>query len=223
MNKREFATLIDALRFNTRILNKKLGEQELIFNSILELQETIDGQLSTLEEELEKRNLLDEDECIELNDESKRELRVGDYISRPDTNGSCSLFQILETEDKQFYKLDVGKTVIVGEKYNSIDELIDSLVNEDNKQYYDDLYFYYIKDIPEHIVEGRYLIYDEASGEGDYEVIVNYNEDEGVYEILGAGGDTYFYEDTFDCLEELELKLRRDYSLIKSLRYSVQW
>ena len=223
MNKREFATLIDALRFNTRILNEKLGEQELIFNSLFELQETIDSQLSTLEEELEKRNLLDEDEHIELDDESERELRVGDYISRPDTNGNYSLFQILETEDKQFYKLDVGKTVIVGEKYDSINELIDSLVNEDKKQYYDDLYFYYIKDIPEHIAEGRYLIYDEASGEGDYEVIVNYNEDEGVYEILGAGGDTYFYEETFDCLEELELKLRRDYGLIKSLRYSVQW
>ena len=99
MIKREFATLIDALRFNTRILNEKLGEQELIFNSLFELQETIDSQLSTLEEELEKRNLLDEDEHIELDDESERELRVGDYISRPDTNGNYSLLQILETED----------------------------------------------------------------------------------------------------------------------------
>ena len=54
MIKREFATLIDALRFNARILNEKLGEQELIFNSLLELQETIDGQLETLEEELAK-------------------------------------------------------------------------------------------------------------------------------------------------------------------------
>ena len=96
MSKREFATLIDALRFNTIILNEKLVEQELIFNSILELRETIDGQLETLEEELEKRNLLDEDEYIELDDEDVSELLVGDYISRPDTNGNYSLFQILE-------------------------------------------------------------------------------------------------------------------------------
>ena len=223
MDKREFATLIDALRFNARILKEKLGEQELIFNSLLELQETIDSQLETLEEELEKRNLLDEDEYIELDDEDVSELLVGDYISRPDTNGNYSLFQILETEDKQFYKLDVGKNMIVGDKYNSIDKLIDSLVNEDEKQYYDDLYFYYIKDTPEHIVEGRYLVYDKASEEGDYEVIVSHNEDEGVYEILWAGGDAYFYEETFDSLDALELKLRRDYGLIKSLRYTVQW
>ena len=81
MSKREIATLVDALRLNTRILNEKLREQELIFNSILELRETIECQLSTLEEELEKRNLLDEDEYVELNDESIGELQAGDYIS----------------------------------------------------------------------------------------------------------------------------------------------
>ena len=30
MSKREIATLVDALRLNTRILNEKLREQELI-------------------------------------------------------------------------------------------------------------------------------------------------------------------------------------------------
>ena len=217
MNKKELTTLVDAMRFNANILNEKLGEQENLLGELLELQETLAVQLECLEQELEYINIIDKDKELDEDEEYEDELRVGDYISIPNLKGDYDLFQILETESKQFFKLQVDTPRIAGDKYDSIDELIESLVDEEKERYYDDLYFYYVKDNPKHIKEGRYLIYD-AKMDGSFEVVVNYNEDENVYEILCAGGDDYFYEETFDSLDALELKLRRDYGLIRSLR-----
>ena len=217
MNKKELTTLVDAMRFNANILNEKLGEQENLLGELLELQETLAVQLGCLERELEYINIIDKDKKLDEDEEYEDELRVGDYISIPNLKGDYDLFQILETESKQFFKLQVDTPRIAGDKYDSIDELIESLVDEEKERYYDDLYFYYVKDNPKHIKEGRYLIYD-AKMDGSFEVVVNYNEDENVYEILCAGGDDYFYEETFDSLDALELKLRRDYGLIRSLR-----
>lgn len=218
MSKEELTTLISALRFNANILNEKLGEQENILGELLELQETIAVQLNTLEEEMENIDIIDNDKKLD-DEEDITHLRAGDYVSLPNSKARYNLFQILETEDKQFFKLDVGKSMIVGDKYNSIDKLIDSLVNENEGIDYDDLYFYYTdKDNPEHIGEGKYLLFDNE--DEDYEVIVNYNKDEDFYEVLCAGWDTPFYTKCFDSLDELELQLRKDYSLIKSLRYS---
>ena len=222
MNKKELTTLVDAMRFNANILNEKLGEQENLLGELLELQETLAVQLGCLERELEHINIIDKDKKLDEDEEDEDELRVGDYISRFNSKGDYDLFQILETGDKQFFKLQVDTSRIVGGKYDSIDELIESLVDEEKERYYDDLYFYYINTDTEYIKEGRYLIYNSKRNEG-YEIVINYNEDENVYEILCASGDNYFYEETFDSLDALELKLRRDYGLIRSLRYTIQW
>ena len=217
MNKKELTTLVCAMRFNANILNEKLGEQESLLGELLELQETLDAQLGCLERELEYINIIDKDKKLDEDEEYEDELRVGDYISIPNLKGDYDLFQILETEDKQFFKLQVDTSKIIGDKYDNIDELIESLVDEEKEVDYGDMCYYYIKDNPEYIKEGRYLIYDAKMG-GSFVVVVNYNENKNVYEILCESGDDYFYEETFDSLDALELKLRRDYGLIRSLR-----
>ena len=217
MSKREFATLIDALRFNTRILNEKLGEQELIFNSLLELQETIDGQLETLEEELEKRNLLDEDEYIELDDESIGELQSGDYISESN---------IEEKYSKGDYVL--SKIVKCGNKYtrlfikgNTVDDKLYATIDDLKADLHDSAYFYYIDDNFDSFGVGNYMIYDPED-EVDYEIEVKYNEDCKL-RIFVSGVDDYFDENGFDTIEEVESYLRAEYKLIKKLRYSIHY
>lgn len=217
MDKREFATLIDALRFNTRILNEKLGEQELIFNSILELQETIDSQLITLEEELEKRNLLDEDEYIELNDESIGELQSGDYISESN---------IEEKYSKGDYVL--SKIVKCGNKYtrlfiegNTVDDKLYATIDDLKADLHDSAYFYYIDDNFDSFGVGNYMIYNPED-EVDYEIEVKYDED-CKFRIFLSGVDDYFDENGFDTIEEVESYLRAEYKLIKKLRYSIHY
>ena len=217
MNKEEFATLIDALRFNTRILNEKLGEQELIFNSLLELQETIDGQLSTLEEELEKRNLLDEYRYIELDDEGISELRAGDYISESN---------IEEKYSKGDYVL--SKIVKCGNKYtrlfikgNTVDDKLYATIDDLKADLHDSAYFYYIDDNFDSFGVGNYMIYDPEN-EVDYEIEVEYDEDCRL-RIFLSGADDYFDEDEFDTIEEVESYLRADYKLIEKLRYSIHY
>ena len=218
MSKRELITLIDALKLNTRILNKKLGEQELIFNSILELRETIECQLSTLEEELEKRNLLDEDECIELNDESKRELRVGDYVSEPIENfygdigltGDYVLYQIVKVGDK-YTKMILEKHLVDEDFYDNIKDL--------EREMNDDACVYYVEDDFKFGV-GWYLVYGLGCG-GDFEILVKYENDK--IRIFTGGADDYFIDEEFDTMEEVESYLRKEYELVKKLRYSVQW
>ena len=169
MSKREIATLVDALRLNTRILNEKLREQELIFNSILELRETIECQLSTLEEELEKRNLLDEDEYVELNDESIGELQAGDYISESN---------IEEKYSKGDYVL--SKIVKCGNKYtrlfikgNTVDDKLYATIDDLKADLHDSAYFYYIDDNFDSFGVGNYMVYDPED-EMDYEIEVEY-------------------------------------------------
>lgn len=218
MSKREIATLVDALRLNTRILNEKLREQELIFNSLLELQETIDGQLSTLEEELEKCNLLDEDEYIELDDESKRELRVGDYVSEPIENfygdigltGDYVLYQIVKVGDK-YTKMILEKHLVDEDFYDNIKDL--------EREMNDDACVYYVEDDFKFGV-GRYLVYGLGCG-GDFEILVKYENDK--IRIFTGGADDYFIDEEFDTMEEVESYLRKEYELVKKLRYSVQW
>lgn len=219
MNKKELTTLVCAINQSVEWITQRLCDLKSIQNEMFDMKKELSFQVATLEEELENLSLIDKDKEL---DEYEDELRVGDYISRFNSKGDYDLFQILETGDKQFFKLQVDTSRIVGGKYDSIDELIESLVDEEKERYYDDLYFYYINTDTEYIKEGRYLIYNSKRNEG-YEIVINYNEDENVYEILCASGDNYFYEETFDSLDALELKLRRDYGLIRSLRYSIQW
>lgn len=217
MDKIEFTTLIDALRFNTQILNEKLGEQEEVLEELLELQETISCQLSTLEEELEKRNLLDEDEYIELDDEDKGKLRVGDYVSEPNieekySNGDYVFSQIVKCADK-YTKLFVKDHIVHNTLYATIDDLKADL--------HKDAYFYYIDDNSDSFGEGRYMIYNPEC-EVDYEIMVGYDEN-GKLRIFISGANDYFDENGFDTIEEVESYLREDFRVIKKLRYSVHY
>ena len=217
MSKREIATLVDVLRLNTRILNEKLREQELIFNILLELQEIIECQLSTLEEELEKRNLLDEDECIELNDESIGELQAGDYISESN---------IEEKYSKGDYVL--SKIVKCGNKYtrlfikgNTVDDKLYATIDDLKADLHDSAYFYYIDDNFDSFGVGNYMVYDPED-EVAYEIEVEYDED-CKFRIFLSGVEDYFNENEFDTIEEVESYLRAEYKLIKKLRYSIHY
>lgn len=217
MDKIEFTTLIDALRFNIQILNEKLGKQEEVLKELLELQETISCQLSTLEEELEKCNLLDEDEYIELDDEDKRELRVGDYVSEPIRNfydigltGEYVLYQIVKIGDK-YTKMILEKHLVEEDFYNSIKDL--------EREMNDDACIYYVEDDFKFGV-GRYLIYGLDSG-GDFEILVKYEDCK--LRIFRGAGDEYFVDDEFNSMEEVESYLRKEYELVKKLRYSVHY
>ena len=221
MNKTELTTLVDALKFNTRILNGKLGEKELIMNNLLELQETISVQLNVLEEELEKVNLIDEEKWLDTEDEDNRQtLRVGDYISEPNledkySKGDYVLFQVIRQGDK-YTRLFIERLIVDNKLYDTIDDL--------KKDLHKDAYFYYIDD-DFGFTEGRYLVYNQECG-GDYEIKVSFEEEKDKYTILIAGANDYFgdeCEEGFDTLEEVENYLRKDYSLIKKLRYSIHY
>lgn len=212
MNKKELTTLIDALRFNTQILNEKLGEQENTLEELLEIQETLACQLRTLEEELENIDIIDKDKELDT-DENVADLRVGDYISEPNIDkiyfsSEYTLTQIIKTTDGKYTRLLVDANCIVGDVYNTIDELKDGL--------HEDAYYYLVEDDFK-FTEGRYLVYDIGYG-GDYEVVVNY--DAPKFEAFLSGGEE-FYEEVFDTIEELEHKLRTDFKIVKKLRYSI--
>ena len=136
-------------------------------------------------------------------EKNRKKLRVGDYIG-----GDYFLSRIVRSGNK-YTRLFIEDLVVEDKLYDTVDELEGSLD--------DGACFYYVEDDFE-FEGGRYLVYDDKNN-NNYEILVRYNYPK--YKIFLEDGLNYFTDDKFDTLEEVEIYLKRRFSLIKKLRYSI--